>query len=569
MNHADESAEVAYRVRYTPRLIYSIVVPYVCGKLMEQVRAVAPILLFLLGFQFLVFRLLNLKDPFGIAAGMCCVVAGLVFLIEGLRVGVMPLGENIGATMPAKSRAWVIMAVACVVGTAANMAEPAIGTLRILGGKVDPRNAPLLFDYLNVRTEMLLWVVSAGVGVGACHGLIRLIRGWRLKTTVLPVLALAFLLAIVAGLDENASSLLGVVWDAGGITTGTVTAPLLLALGVGMGTALGKNREGMAGFGVITLCSIWPVVVVLGMGLAHSWTGSFMTADECEAYLAANAAGPAAPAGGGNILSLVGRNFIAAARAILPLMLILLAVQRLVLREEIREIDRVALGIAFALAGLLFFTIGLKWGLDPLGDQIGHNSIVSFSNRGFEALVPGLPPDGRYGPFWGKIVVLLFGLVVGYGATLAEPALAALGLTVEDVTSGAFRKSLVMHTVGLGVGIGLVIGVAKILFGWPVMWVVGPSYALVTALTLASEEKFVNIGWDSGGVTTGDITSPVLIALGLGVAAATGATDGFLLIAMGSVWPIIMVLAMGILVNRTTPFLREGRAAAERERRGL
>ncbi|MBM3155829.1 MAG: DUF1538 domain-containing protein [Chloroflexi bacterium] len=556
MSQSNESTKVEYKMKYTPKSVLSIVGPYFIDKLKDQVKAILPITLFLLIFQFAIFRILNLEEPIGIALGMCCVVIGLMFFIEGLRVGVMPLGENIGATMPAKARIWVILVVVCVLGTAANMAEPAISTLRILGEKISPQNAPLLFDYLNVRTELMLWMVSVGVGLGACHGILRIIKGWSLKFTLLPVLALAFIMTIIAAFDKNASSLIGVVWDAGGITTGTVTAPLLLALGVGMATALGRNKNGLAGFGIIALCSLWPIVVVLVMGIIHSWTGNFMTPEQGEALLAAKAANTDAAMAGNNVFSLIGQLFISAAQAILLLMAILLVVQLVILREKIRGIKRVVLGIAFALIGLLFFKIGLEWGLNPLGDQVGHNSIISFSNQGFESLLPGLSADGRYGLLWGKVVVILFGFIVGYGATLAEPALVALGLTVEDVTAGAFKKRLVMHTVGIGVGIGMVIGVAKILYGWPTMWVIGLSYVLAIALTFLSDEKYVNIGWDSGGVTTGDITSPVLIALGLGVATATGAPDGFLLIAMASIWPIIAVLAMGILVNRTTPFIR-------------
>lgn len=551
MNQSDKLAKVGYSIKYTLKSILSVVGPYVLGKLKEQFKAILPITLFLLIFQFAVFRIFDLDHPITIALGMCCVVIGLMLFIEGLRVGMMPLGENIGSTMPAKARIWIILIVVCILGIAANMAEPAISTLRILGEKISPQNAPLLFDYLNKRTDLILWMVSIGVGIGALHGILRIIRDWSLRSSVLPVLALAFILTIVAAFDKNASSLIGVVWDAGGITTGTVTAPLLLALGVGMATALGKNKNGTAGFGTIALCSLWPIVVVLSMGLVHSWTGNFMTPDEGEKYLAAHAASTSAA--GDSVFSLIGQFLVSSAQAILVLMLILILTQRFVLHEKIRDIKRVALGIAFALIGLVFFKMGLEWGLSPLGDQVGHNSVISFSNSGFESLFPGLSADGRYGTFWGKVVVLLFGFIVGYGATLAEPALAALGFTVEDVTAGAFKKRLVMHTVGIGVGIGLVIGVAKILCDWPTMWVIVPSYALAVVLTLLSDEKYVNIGWDSGGVTTGDITSPVLIALGLGVAVASGALDGFLLIAMGSIWPIIAVLAMGILVKKKIP----------------
>jgi hypothetical protein len=550
--HPAESARVSYDVRITPRLILRILAPYFFEKLTEQARAVAPVTLFLLVSQLLVFRLFRLEHPFAIALGMCCVVAGLMFFLSGLRLGVMPLGEDIGGTLPAKSRLSVILLVALVVGTVATMAEPAVSTLRILGHKISPQKTPLLFDYLNRRGDTLLWCVSLGVGVGACNGILRLVRGWRLQRAVLPGVALACVLTIVAALDRNAFSVVGVAWDVGGMTTGTVTAPLLLALGVGMAAAIGRHNDPMAGFGIITLCSIWAVVFVLAMGLFHSWTGSFMSPEEGAAFLAARAGlevGAAEP----HVLSLIGANLVSAAQAIIPLCAILLIVQLVVLRESVRAIRQVAVGIAFSLIGLLLFQIGLERGLNPLGDQVGRSSVISFSGAGFEALVPGLRPDGRYGAFWGKLVVMGFGFLVGYAAALAEPALNALGLTVEDVTGGAFRRKLVLHTVGLGVGTGLLIGVARILFDWPILGIILPSYALVTLLTVIGDERYVNIGWDSGGVASGDITSPVLIALGLGAGAAVGAPDGFSLIAMAAVWPIIAVQAMGLLVNRTKP----------------
>jgi len=559
---------VEYRVEVTARLAYAILAPYLSAKLLEQLRAVAPITLLLLVSQLAVFRALALPEPLAMAAGMSCVVLGLVFFIDGLRIGIMPLGENIGSSLPAKASLWAILATACVLGATANMAEPAIGALRILGARISPEKTPLLFDYLNVRTEMVLWVLSFGVGIGACHGIYRFVRGWSLKRTLLPVLGLVFLLTALAGADEHAAALLGVAWDAGGITTGTVTAPLLLALGVGMSTALGRDHGGMAGFGVIALCSIWPIAVFLGMGLIHSWTGDFMSAADGLAFQAQHAAGTTDAGSQAGVLATVGHNLVAAGTAILPLLAILLVVQYLLLREKVRSLEQVVAGIVFTLVGLLLFKVGLEWGLNPLGDMVGRSSVVSFTGVGLEALVPGLAADGRYGASWGRLVVMLFAFAVGYGATLAEPALAALGLTVEDVTAGAYGRRLVVHTVAFGAGLGLLIGVARLLFGWPALWVVIPSYALALLLTAVSSEKYVNIGWDAGGVTTGDITSPVLIALGLGVATAVGAADGFSLIAMGSVWPIIAVLAMGIVVGRTTPFLRAQHGASKRQRDG-
>ena len=319
-----------------------------------------------------------------------------------------------------------------------------------------------------------------------------------------------------------------------------MTAPLVLALGVGMARALGNADTGMSGFGIITLCSIWPIALVLLMALGFAYTGAYMTPEQfAAAQAAASAAGPAEA---GGVLSIIFDSLLGACISILPLMALLLLIQKFILKEPVRYLDHIILGIVFALLGLALFKIGLIYGLSPLGEQVGSKATLAFS-----------PNGGLYGIAWGKIIVLLFAFVAGYGASLAEPALVSLGMTVENVTAGAFKKFLVMHSVGFGVGLGLIIGVARILWGWSSLSIVFPSYVIVLLLTVISEEKYVNIGWDSGGVTTGDITSPILIALGLGVAAAVGGSEGFSLIAMGSVWPIISVLALGLFVRKTTP----------------
>jgi len=551
---------VTYHVKMTPGLVFSIVAPYVFDKVVEQVKAVLPICIFLVGFQILVFRM-PIPDAIGISLGLGGVIMGLMFFIDGLRIGVMPLGENIGSTLPAKAKLPVILTAACLLGAMANMAEPAIGTLRILGEKIPYEEAPLLYDFLNRRTESMLWIVSLGVGLGAMNGIFRFVKGWSLKFTIIPGLSIAVILTLIAAFDTHAKEVLGMAWDAGGITTGTVTAPLVLALGVGMASALGKSDSGMSGFGIITLCSIWPIVMVLLTALYFSWTNSFMSpAEYAEFSKAAAAATGGAAESSRNILALIGGNFLASGQVIIPLIGLLVVIQKFVLREDIRNIDQVITGVVFTLIGLMLFKIGLETGLNPFGDRVGHDAAITFSNRGFDASLD-LADDGRYGSFWGTLIVIAFGFVAGYGATLAEPALVTLGMTVEDITAGAFKKYLLMHSVGIGVGMGLVIGVAKIIFGWPTLAIILPSYALVLLLTIFSEERYVNFGWDSGGVTTGDITSPILISLGLGVAGAVGGFDGFCLIGMGSVWPIISVLALGMIISRTTPFVAAQKAA--------
>ncbi len=158
----------------------------------------------------------------------------------------------------------------------------------------------------------------------------------------------------------------------------------------------------------------------------------------------------------------------------------------------------------------------------------------------------------------GLIVVLLFAFVMGYSATLAEPALNALGITVEDITVGAFKKTLLIQSVAVGVGAGIMLGVAKIIWNIPLFWLLFPLYFLLLFITKLSSEEFVNIGWDSAGVTTGPITVPLVLSMGLGIGTQVGVVEGFGILATASVCPILSVLSMGLVVNyRRKAFLRD------------
>tara|TARA_R110002111_G_scaffold120709_1_gene184014 strand:- start:26 stop:553 length:528 start_codon:yes stop_codon:yes gene_type:complete len=166
--------------------------------------------------------------------------------------------------------------------------------------------------------------------------------------------------------------------------------------------------------------------------------------------------------------------------------------------------------------------------------------------------------QGTEGPlfetaFYGKALAIVFGFFLGYGATLAEPALNALGNSVEKITVGAFRKSLLIQSVAVGVGLGIAFGVLKIAYGIPLAYLLVPPYVVLMVLTWFSSEEFVNFGWDSAGVTTGPITVPLVLAMGLGIGAnVPGAADGFGILALASVGPIITVLTVGFIVARTS-----------------
>ena len=219
------------------------------------------------------------------------------------------------------------------------------------------------------------------------------------------------------------------------------------------------------------------------------------------------------------------------------------------LRQPPKHYDELFIGILCAVVGMALFNLGIALGLTPLGEQLGGNVVSSF------AAIEPWASEGFVDPMFassnmGKALAILFGFILGYGATLAEPALNALGATVEKITVGAFKKSLLMQTVATGVALGISTGVAKIAFNLDLWYLLVPPYLILMVITYLSSEDFVNFGWDSAGVTTGPITVPLVLAMGLGIGSKTGAIDGFGVLALASIGPIITVLTVGLIVRK-------------------
>ncbi|NKB33027.1 MAG: DUF1538 domain-containing protein [Pseudomonadales bacterium] len=235
-----------------------------------------------------------------------------------------------------------------------------------------------------------------------------------------------------------------------------------------------------------------------------------------------------------------------ALRAIIPLCIFLYLVLRYLLGQRLQHPTESAIGVGFAVLGMTLFGLGISIGLTPLGSQLGSNVPSTFAEVSVWQSAINSGPIIETGE-WGKIVAIVFAFFLGYGATLAEPALNALGDTVEKITVGAFKKSLLMQSVAIGVGLGIAAGILKIAYNIPLLYLLAPPYLVLLFLTWISEEDFVNFGWDSAGVTTGPITVPLVLAIGLGVGGnVPGVLDGFGVLALASVGPIMTVLSVGL-----------------------
>ena len=676
-----------------------LLVPYIRKRIMAQIQSVALIIIYLICFQTIVLNI-AIGDAAMVATGICVVVLGLAFFMEGLFLGLMPLGELIGVKLPQKAIKPVTLIFAFVLGIGATFAEPAIGILKAAGTSVRAWDAPLLFVFLNKYSDYLVYAVSVGVGIAVFFGMLRFLYGWSLKPFIYGVVGMLCAFSLWALFQPNMRFLTGLAWDCGAVTTGPVTVPLVLALGIGICRVVSHGTSESAGLGVVTLASLFPILAVLSLGAfyldrvpqpmqeTHFFSREnqskalnlFKDRNEMIGYAMQNAQpsslkalfhgsqdqmmdfiealkkdpllrkavlgkedmtllknwavrkgtdaqkqvvfsnSQATDPAQHNLnekklkakpVDILKRNGFAAVQAIIPLTIFFFLVLFFVLREKLPKMDEVLMGILLAVMGMALFNVGIELGLSKLGNSVGTNLPSSFTkiqlldrqqtlvNINPEDVLTATKPNGQkeqfffadiknefvpipfdqnaYDPLnrqyihtptkgplfgeekgtWGFLVVLVFAFIMGYGATLAEPALNALGLKVEELTVGTFHKSLLMQAVATGVGVGMLVGVVKIIWDVPLVYLLVPPYLLLLIMTKISTEEFVNISWDSAGVTTGPITVPLVLAIGLGIGNQVDVVEGFGVLSLASVFPILAVLMVGLFVNRKRKAMRQ------------
>ncbi len=533
----DPTSLMPKKIDITFKSFCNLLGPYSYVRIMNQIKAVVPLAIYLMLFQILV-----LKHPIDQAISLCmglgAVILGLAVFMEGLSTGLMPFGKIIGDNLPKKASMIVVYIIIGILGVGVTFAEPAIGALQAFGASVDVTKAPYLYELLNNWTLPLVLIVGGGVGLAAILGTVRFVRGWSLKPMIYGALIPVILLSIYAWYNPNLISILGLAWDCGAVTTGPVTVPLVLSLGIGIANAAGKGNSSLSGFGVVTLASLFPVLAVLILSIFVSFQ---ISPEEiiASAQITKNITVME--------LSLWDKTplveIILGVRAILPLVLFLMFVLFIILKSSLPNKMVTFYGLTLSIIGMCIFNIGLTYGLGAIGTQTGEALPAAFMPLDIVANSP------HYAQIIGFIICIGFAFLLGFGSTLAEPALNALGLTVQELTNGAFKKSMLMYSVAVGVATGIGLGVAKIIFNLDLMTMLFPLYLIGIIMTFLSTEEFVNVAWDSAGVTTGPVTVPLVLAMGLGLGNAVGAIEGFGILSLASICPIVAVLTMGLFIQ--------------------
>lgn len=473
----------------------------------EAGRDLAPTLVVVVIFQ--AFFIQRMPDsPLALGGGFAVVLLGLALFVKGLDVAIFPTGEAMAYDYARKGSFPWLMLFAFAISFASVAAEPALMAVAYKAEAVSGGSMSAL---------TLRLVAALGVGLAVVVGIWRIVRGHSIALYLVP----GYLLVVLAT-SFAPSQLVGLAFDSGGVVASTVTAPLLTALGVGLAMTIRGRNPMLDGFGLIAFGALAPMIIIQIYGIL------FFVPPEQGAALVLM---PTDDQHHYGLAAMVG-DFLAMVGNLVPIIVVVLVSSFVILRRPLANPKGLALGMLLVALGLYMFDEGLQVGLFPLGDE----------------MTVGLMRDGV--PMW---VLYLYGFLIGFATTMAEPALIALSIKADKVSVGRLQGMWLRSLVSLGVGIGIVAGCMRIIEGTPIAYWLIPGYLLVISLIKFAPRFIVPIAFDCGGVTTSTVTVPLVTALGVGLAERTPGRDpmidGFGLIAFASLTPMIIVMAYGILAN--------------------
>jgi hypothetical protein len=471
-------------------------------RLWHALRSLAPIVAVVLVFQVLVFQQVP-DQPVQIVLGLGVVAVGIAVFLQGLDLSVFPAGKSLANQFARRGSLLPLLAFGFAIGFAAVVAEPALIAIAEQAEEVSQGRV----DGIALRL-----VVAVSVGAVIAVGIMRILRGWNIRLLLIGGYVVVLAVTYVAPPE-----IVGLAYDSGGVTTNIVTVPLIAAIGLGLAGSIRGRSPLIDGFGLVALAVMVPMISVQVYGI---WVYSFGE----PAEVAAAGSQDDAPHWA---LELV-LGLATMVRDVLPLVLVVLVFQYLVLRRGLANPVRVGVGFVMVLLGLYAFVLGLKWGLLPLGTVMADQLIERDA----------------------AVLIVLFAFLIGFATTMAEPALVAIGEQAEAAAPGRLRGSTIRLVVALGVAVGIAVGVLRIVVGGPLHTYIIIGYAVVVVLTLVAPAAITALAFDLGGVTTSEVTVPLITALGIGLAGAIDGRDllidGFGLIAFASLFAVIAVLLYAI-----------------------
>ena len=471
----------------------------IADKIQESINSVLPILV-IVCLLCLFVTPLPTGHMLSFLVGSVLVVAGMGLFTVGAESSMSPIGGRIGSTLTRSRKLPLILIVSFLLGVAVTVSEP---DLQVLASSVP-----------HIDTTVLLIVVGVGVGLFLALAMFRILTGVKLRYLLLGLYGLVFLLS--AFVDR---SFLSVAFDSGGVTTGPMTVPFILAMGVGVSHIRSDSNAESDSFGLVSLCSVGPILAVLVLSLFYGQgDGSVSTA--ILAHETTTELGYA------YLLSLPS-YLRETAVALLPILVIFLVFQAVSFHMSRRSFWKILMGIGFTYLGLVLFLTGVNVGFAPLGSVLGA------------ALTQG---PLRY-------ALIPLAMLLGWFIISAEPAVQVLQKQIEQVSSGAIPGRSIQ--LGLSVAIALAMGVSmlRVLTGLSLLYFLIPGYVLSLALSFVVPDIYTAIAFDSGGVASGPMTAAFMLQFMIGASSALGGnvlSDAFGIVAMVAMMPLITIQLLGV-----------------------
>lgn len=472
-------------------------------KIKESLTSVLPITLIVLILNFTMAPM-----PFGIRGlfliGSIFLILGMGLFTLGADMAMMPMGELIGAQLTKSRRLGLLISVSLVMGIMITMAEP---DLQVLAEQV-----PSIPNIV-----IILWV-AAGVGLFLVIALLRIIFQWKLS-----YMLIGLYLAVFALGTYTSENYLAVAFDAGGVTTGPITVPFILALGIGLSSVRGGKSSHDDSFGLVALCSVGPIMAVMLMGMFFDSSSSNQTSSSITHVSSV-----------GELFHLFGESFPEYIKdisiALSPIVIFFMIFQLFALKLPKSQLIKMTIGILYTFFGLVLFLTGVNVGFLPAGAFIGeYIGNLSYS--------------------W---ILIPLGMIMGFFIVAAEPAVYVLNDNVEILTGGAISKRAMLLSLSIGVSISVGLAMVRIIFGISIWYILIPGYAIALTLTFFVPKIFTAIAFDSGGVASGPMTATFLLPFAMGACEALGGNillDAFGIVAMVAMTPLVTIQIMGVIYS--------------------
>ncbi len=434
--------------------------------------------------------------------GAALLIVGMGFFQLGAEMAMTPLGQGVGGRIIKSKRMILIVLVSFLMGVIITIAEP---DLQVLANQV-----------ASIPNPVLIWTVAVGVGLFLVVAVLRILFHISLSKMLLVFYILLFVLSFF-----SPDSFTSVAFDSGGVTTGPMTVPFIMALGVGF-SASRSDREGASdSFGLVALCSIGPILMVLLLGIFYNPTDAAYTAAEIISISTTQDVM-------GQFVSALPQYGKEVLISILPVAGVFLVFQLFTRNFHKRQVLKIVVGFVYTILGLVLFLTGVNVGFAPVGSLLGS----------------GLA-DSSF-----KWILIPIGIVIGYYIVKAEPAVQVLNKQVEDLTGGTISRRMMNTALSAGVACAVALAMVRVLTGINIYWILIPGYAIALILSRLVPSVFVGISFDSGGVASGPMTSTFLLPLAMGACSAVGGnivTDAFGVVALVAMAPLIAIQIMGLI----------------------